>query len=44
MLRTQNGQTVAVEGVVAGIRIEPNTGLAEAVGISGFPHGNLFLR
>jgi 3-phenylpropionate/trans-cinnamate dioxygenase ferredoxin reductase component len=44
MLRTQNGQTVAVEGVVAGIGIEPNTGLAEAVGLSGFPHGNLFLR
>ncbi|MBA2592026.1 MAG: FAD-dependent oxidoreductase [Pseudomonadota bacterium] len=33
MLRTQNGQTVAVEGVVAGIGIEPNTRLAEAVGL-----------
>ena len=40
MLRTQNGQTVAVEGVVAGIGIEPNTRLAEAVGLK-VDHGIL---
>ena len=33
ILRTQNGQMAAVEGVVAGIGIEPNTRLAEAVGL-----------
>ncbi len=32
MLKTQHGQTVAVDGVVAGIGIEPNTRLAQAGG------------
>ena len=40
ILRTQNGQMAAVEGVVAGIGIEPNTRLAEAVGLK-VDHGIL---
>jgi 3-phenylpropionate/trans-cinnamate dioxygenase ferredoxin reductase subunit len=33
MLRTEPGQTVKADGVVAGIGIEPNTHLAEAAGL-----------
>jgi len=33
MLRTEAGQTVKADGVVAGIGIEPNTHLAEAAGL-----------
>jgi 3-phenylpropionate/trans-cinnamate dioxygenase ferredoxin reductase component len=33
MLRTDTGQTVKADGVVAGIGIEPNTHLAEAAGL-----------
>ena len=33
MLRTEPGQTVKADGVVAGIGIEPNTQLAEAAGL-----------
>jgi 3-phenylpropionate/trans-cinnamate dioxygenase ferredoxin reductase subunit len=40
ILRTQNGQMAAVEGVIAGIGIEPNTRLAEAVGLK-VDHGIL---
>jgi NADPH-dependent 2,4-dienoyl-CoA reductase/sulfur reductase-like enzyme len=32
-LKTQSGQEIAVDGVVAGIGVEPNTGLAKAAGL-----------
>ncbi|HKP51791.1 MAG TPA: FAD-dependent oxidoreductase [Chloroflexia bacterium] len=33
-LRTQSGREISVDGVVAGIGVEPNTSLAEAAGLS----------